>query len=56
MRVEGDTNLLWQDVLRNGPSSRFAPFFDIDWEKEINCCRFFDIKGRRRPRTEPCAL
>lgn len=24
-------NAWWQDVLENGPSSLFAPFFDIDW-------------------------
>src|SRR5262249_26447234 len=24
-------NLWWQDVLENGPSSRYAPFFDIEW-------------------------
>jgi len=24
-------NLWWMDVLENGPSSRFAPYFDIDW-------------------------
>ncbi|HEX5692708.1 MAG TPA: malto-oligosyltrehalose synthase [Roseiflexaceae bacterium] len=28
----GETgNLWWQDVLENGPSSLYAPFFDIDW-------------------------
>jgi (1->4)-alpha-D-glucan 1-alpha-D-glucosylmutase len=25
------TNRMWWDVLENGPSSRFATFFDIDW-------------------------
>ena len=24
-------NEWWMDVLENGPSSRFAPYFDIDW-------------------------
>jgi (1->4)-alpha-D-glucan 1-alpha-D-glucosylmutase len=24
-------NQWWMDVLENGPSSRFAPYFDIDW-------------------------
>src|SRR5690349_16641180 len=24
-------NPWWQDVLENGPSSRYAPYFDIDW-------------------------
>jgi (1->4)-alpha-D-glucan 1-alpha-D-glucosylmutase len=27
----GRTNPWWQDVLENGPSSVFAPCFDIDW-------------------------
>lgn len=27
----GSTNPWWMDVLENGPSSLFAPFFDIDW-------------------------
>jgi (1->4)-alpha-D-glucan 1-alpha-D-glucosylmutase len=25
------SNEWWMDVLENGPSSRFAPYFDIDW-------------------------
>ena len=32
MGISGSRNAWWQDVLRNGPASRFAPFFDIDWE------------------------
>jgi len=29
----GDSrNQWWMDVLENGPSSRYAPYFDIDWE------------------------
>ncbi|WP_166260715.1 malto-oligosyltrehalose synthase [Marinobacter salicampi] len=31
MGVMGDDNLWWLDVLENGPASRFANFFDIDW-------------------------
>ncbi|HEX6597253.1 MAG TPA: alpha-amylase family glycosyl hydrolase, partial [Acidimicrobiales bacterium] len=27
----GRRNAWWWDVLENGPSSRFASFFDIDW-------------------------
>ncbi|MCK6588497.1 MAG: malto-oligosyltrehalose synthase [Polyangiaceae bacterium] len=27
----GNENAWWMDVLENGPSSLFAPFFDIDW-------------------------
>jgi len=25
-------NAWWMDVLENGPSSRYAPYFDIDWQ------------------------
>lgn len=25
----------WMDVLENGPSSKYAPYFDIDWEPRI---------------------
>ncbi|WP_019623507.1 malto-oligosyltrehalose synthase [Thioalkalivibrio thiocyanoxidans] len=32
MAVAGDQNPWWWDVLENGPSSRFAMFFDVDWE------------------------
>ena len=29
----GDSrNQWWMDVLENGPSSRYAPYFDIDWQ------------------------
>jgi (1->4)-alpha-D-glucan 1-alpha-D-glucosylmutase len=31
MSIAESTNLWWQDVLENGPSSRYAMFFDIDW-------------------------
>lgn len=31
MGIAGSTNLWWQDVLENGPSSHYAAFFDIDW-------------------------
>lgn len=31
MCIEGHGNHYWQDVLENGPSSRYAAFFDIDW-------------------------
>ncbi|HVH28965.1 MAG TPA: malto-oligosyltrehalose synthase [Vicinamibacterales bacterium] len=31
MGIAQSANPLWQDVLENGPSSRFAHFFDIDW-------------------------
>lgn len=31
MGIAGNENMWFQDVLENGPSSRYATFFDIDW-------------------------
>jgi (1->4)-alpha-D-glucan 1-alpha-D-glucosylmutase len=31
MGVFGDDNAWWQDVLANGPRSRYARYFDIEW-------------------------
>lgn len=31
MGIGESSNLWWMDVLENGPSSPFAPYFDIDW-------------------------
>ena len=31
MGVGNNENAWWQDVLENGPSSRYSNFFDIDW-------------------------
>jgi (1->4)-alpha-D-glucan 1-alpha-D-glucosylmutase len=31
MAIDGRANRWWWDVLENGPSSRYAPYFDIDW-------------------------
>lgn len=31
MGIAMGTNAWWQDVLENGPSSAYAPYFDIDW-------------------------
>jgi (1->4)-alpha-D-glucan 1-alpha-D-glucosylmutase len=31
MGIADPQNRWWQDVLENGPSSQFAPYFDIDW-------------------------
>ncbi len=31
MGVMGADNAWWMDVLENGPASRYAHFFDIDW-------------------------
>ncbi|OAI51140.1 hypothetical protein AYO46_08670 [Betaproteobacteria bacterium SCGC AG-212-J23] len=33
MGVLGAHNLWWQDVLRHGRRSRYAKFFDIDWQR-----------------------
>src|SRR5262245_1932599 len=32
MAVDGRANAWWWDVLENGPSSRYASYFDIDWD------------------------
>src|SRR5213594_5006532 len=38
----GDSrNQWWMDVLENGPSSRYAPYFDIDWQP-----RKFDLRDK----------
>ncbi len=34
MAISGRRNRLWWDVWENGPSSRYAPFFDIDWHSQ----------------------
>ena len=31
MGIGEPLNIWWQDVLENGPSSPYAPYFDIDW-------------------------
>ena len=32
MGIGEASNSWWMDVLENGPSSPYAPYFDIDWE------------------------
>lgn len=32
MGVGGDENAWWRDVLEHGPGSKYARFFDIDWQ------------------------
>ena len=32
MAIGSPENIWWWDVLRNGPASAFAPFFDVDWD------------------------
>ncbi len=36
MAVAGRQNLWWWDLLKNGPASRFADFFDVDWHNGAN--------------------
>ncbi len=39
MCIEGQGNILWMDVLENGPSAHYAGFFDINWhplKKELD--------------------
>ncbi|MDB4957009.1 MAG: 1,4-alpha-D-glucan 1-alpha-D-glucosylmutase [Myxococcales bacterium] len=35
MSIAGRGNRWWLDVLENGPSSRFAHFFDVDWSTTL---------------------
>ncbi|MFN0070557.1 MAG: malto-oligosyltrehalose synthase [Chloroflexota bacterium] len=32
MAIGGRENIWWWDILENGPSSRFASYFDVDWD------------------------
>ncbi|HYL06674.1 MAG TPA: malto-oligosyltrehalose synthase [Thermoanaerobaculia bacterium] len=32
MAITGPANRWWWDVLENGPASRYASYFDVDWE------------------------
>jgi (1->4)-alpha-D-glucan 1-alpha-D-glucosylmutase len=32
MAIAGPANRWWWDVLENGPASRYAAYFDVDWE------------------------
>ena len=32
MAITGPENAWWWDVLRNGPASAWAPWFDVDWD------------------------
>jgi (1->4)-alpha-D-glucan 1-alpha-D-glucosylmutase len=37
--IADDRNAWWMDVLENGRSSSYAPYFDIDWEPQISHLR-----------------
>ena len=41
MATAGRSNPWWWDMLRNGPSSRYANYFDIDWQSPISA-----VKGK----------
>src|SRR5687767_10126215 len=32
MAISSPANVWWEDVLENGPSSRYASYFDVDWD------------------------
>ena len=36
MAIDGRANRWWWDVLENGPASRYASYFDIDWGGQEN--------------------
>jgi (1->4)-alpha-D-glucan 1-alpha-D-glucosylmutase len=45
----GEENAWWVDVLRRGPQSRYAPYFDIDWHAEDEGLRgkvLFPVLGK----------
>lgn len=31
MAIAGNQNAWWWDILENGPASRYAPYFDVEW-------------------------
>ncbi|MCF7789835.1 MAG: malto-oligosyltrehalose synthase [Prosthecobacter sp.] len=48
MGIGSPVNTWWTDVLENGPSSEFAPHFDIDWrplKSDLNNCVLLPILG-----------
>ncbi|TVQ21378.1 MAG: malto-oligosyltrehalose synthase [Spirochaetaceae bacterium] len=50
MAISGAENRWWWDVLENGPSSRYASYFDVDWsysEEEENNRILLPILGDR---------
>ena len=34
MAITGAENPWWWDVLENGPASRYAAYFDVDWDHD----------------------
>ncbi len=50
MALAGRANAWWWDVLENGPSSRYAGYFDIDWdppERKLTATVLMPVLGDR---------
>jgi (1->4)-alpha-D-glucan 1-alpha-D-glucosylmutase len=50
MALAGRANAWWWDVLENGPSSRYASYFDIDWdppERKLTATVLMPVLGDR---------
>jgi (1->4)-alpha-D-glucan 1-alpha-D-glucosylmutase len=48
MAITGPENRWWEDVLRNGPASAYAAYFDVDWdppESKLRDCVLMPILG-----------
>lgn len=48
MGIASEENVWFQDVLENGPSSRFASYFDIDWhplKTDLDCKVLLPVLG-----------
>ena len=55
MGIAGSANRWWQDVLENGPSSRYAKVFDIDWQPlKPELAHKVLLPDPRRPGTGRC--
>jgi (1->4)-alpha-D-glucan 1-alpha-D-glucosylmutase len=53
MALAGRANAWWWDVLENGPSSRYASYFDIDWdppERKLTATVLMPVLGDRSGR------
>ena len=50
MATTGRENPWWWDLLRNGPSSRYANYFDVDWASPISAMKGKVLLGVLRDR------
>jgi (1->4)-alpha-D-glucan 1-alpha-D-glucosylmutase len=50
MATAGRENPWWWDLLRNGPSSRYANYFDVDWASPISAMKGKVLLGVLRDR------